>query len=131
MTKTEFEIKVKDLYPKFFERLHNCTEYTSCMYWGLSVGPGWLPLVEEAAQKIEALNQNVICEQVKEKFGELTIYIDNPTEDAYNILREVRHKASGICEDCGQPGTFRNQYWLRTQCDACDLAYLKRRKEED
>ena len=54
------------------------------MQFGLDVGDGWLGIIKEAWDKInelENLPENFEIFQVKEKFGELTIYPEEYNED--------------------------------------------------
>lgn len=79
-----------------------------------SVGKGWGPLVERA---FAALPEGVIIDQVKEKFGALTIYITPYNEEFANLLQELANESLKTCEECGQPGVLRAASWLRTLCD--------------
>lgn len=120
---TEFENRMKELYPNFFRIA--CTRPAEGEYWqpiqlGFEVAKGWQPIVEEAAQKIEALNTDVACVQVKEKFGGLRIYTDYIIDEVVEIIREAEKKAECTCEFCGAPGTLRQVRWWKTLCDSCN-----------
>lgn len=89
--------------------------------------------------------------QVKEKFAMLTIYfavgdrsdftIDNITtgesinvegddsdkeindlhNKVYNIINTAAKESGTICEECGKPGTIRDdRHWMLTLCDECN-----------
>lgn len=56
--------------------------------------------------------------QVKEKFGELRIYIDSGTDTMYDILDEAERKSLEICEVCGEAGELRtDRSWFKTLCE--------------
>lgn len=71
--------------------------------------------------------------QVKEKFGQLRIYMDisgNLTEEDKDYLQSIHeiacNKADNTCEVCGEPGKLRNTSWLSTLCDK----HYKQRKNQ-
>lgn len=89
-----------------------------------SVGPGWTPLVKMA---YDFLPEGAVVTCVKEKFGELRIYVDYATEP-YQELLDVLETASGLyCEDCGSQGHWNGVTtesatetgWIRTLCRKC------------
>lgn len=82
------------------------------------VGAGWHGLVEEAFDAVEAERAQVI--QVKEKFGQLRIYLISESEELYKKIYEIEERSSTICETCGAPGKNRSRGgWLRTICNPC------------
>lgn len=93
-TRLHNEARLKEECPVFFRDLHNCTMQQSCMYWGIAVRDEWFPIVEEAAKKIEALNQGIVCSQIKEKFGMLTIYTEGTSKEVEEILGAAYRKAA-------------------------------------
>ncbi|KKN09464.1 hypothetical protein LCGC14_1046290 [marine sediment metagenome] len=62
-------------YPNLF-RDYGGDMHVACMAWGFEVGLGWLPLVDSIGQQLTDLNveDKVIADQVKEKFGGLRFY---------------------------------------------------------
>ncbi len=68
------EIIVKK-YPNLF-RDYGGDMRVTCMAWGLSVGAGWLPIIDSIGQQLKDLKveDKVIADQVKEKFGGLRFY---------------------------------------------------------
>lgn len=84
------------------------------------VGEGWYPLIEEMITKIAVLAEDfeVNILNIKEKFGGLQTWIDKPTEEMYEVIRECEDKSYTICEFCGKPGKYRGSLaWKRTLCD--------------
>lgn len=89
--------------------------------WG-SVGPGWIPLLDQLCTDLVALGWNREVYQIKEKFGGLRFYAKS--DDNYQVLRPVlaaaEAKSLTICEHCGAPGELnRTRAWLRTLCVPC------------
>jgi hypothetical protein len=89
-------------------------------FWGIEVGDGWKPLVDEVVTRLAQLPDPPQITQVKEKFGNLTIYLTSYSPDAQDILDEVEERASLICEYCGAPGEERDTGWIKVLCDACE-----------
>ena len=72
--------------------------------------------IPQGFQNVE-LNQPVVCEQVKEKFGGLRFYHVNGDEFVSGAVALAEKMSYTICEECGQPGKLRNTTWMRTLCD--------------
>lgn len=70
------EIRIFERFPKLFRQATlSCQE--SCMYWGLEVPQRWFPYIEKLAEQInEIAPDNVEFSQVKEKWGQLRVYVD-------------------------------------------------------
>jgi hypothetical protein len=96
------------------------------MPWGFEHDDGWFdilwrlcvdlePLVAEfeatSGQKFEVL-------QVKEKFGGLRFYVNCRKEEAIRQrIGAAARESFHTCEICGQPGTLREDRWIKTLCD--------------
>lgn len=86
---------------------------------------GWLPLLEELDRKISEINPDYVLDQIKEKFGVLTVYVShdfvNETQEQYfqieKLIAETRQKSSEICDVCGNSGSLQKGSWWRTLCD--------------
>lgn len=79
---------------------------------------GWHSLLRMTFIALLDLGWNGKVLQVKEKFGELRIYIDSGTDDMYDILDEIERLSLEICEVCGEPGELRtDRSWFKTLCD--------------
>lgn len=115
----------------------------------LTIGPGWWPLLTEYCTQAEGILKHHgetgkwYVRQVKEKFGEMRIYmrpapyerpdvdgfsewIDDidppaptPVEQALSDLRDqIVGRAMHVCEECGEEGCLRVlDGWYRTCCD--------------
>lgn len=82
-----------------------------------SVGPGWIPLVETAIKEINMVDPNIKIDQIKEKFGILTIYLDQYNNQIINIIHKYETMSGYVCECCGKPGQLRKTGWIKTLCD--------------
>lgn len=96
-------------HPKLFEHVRY-----------LEVGEGWLPLINELADKLEPMcNEMIYATQVKEKFGTLRFYMSGYTEDADRLIAEAEKKSAKICELCGKEGKIIKSSWIVTRCERC------------
>lgn len=135
----EFEEKLFSKYEFYRPEL---PQTQSLICFGLEVGKGWYPLIEELSEKLnelylkekekveinkqaKALLQdeevfyfNVF--QVKEKFGTLRFYVDGGTDEMHKLINEYEVKTEITCEMCGAPGerTTTNG-WVKTLCNTC------------
>lgn len=65
--------------------------------------------------------------QVKEKFGTLRFYMTAHNPGITEAIRAAEAASAITCEDCGDPGTPRQNGWLRTLCDTCNDTRVKER----
>lgn len=73
--------------------------------WIPYVGPGWSDIIKDATARIE--ERSGIILQVKEKFGELRIYVHGGDYEAISeIVHEAEAKARMTCEECGKEGNL-------------------------
>ena len=98
--------------------------YTPFELFGVEVGKGWWPLVEPIYNRIQALNEagaNIEITQVKEKWGELCIYVSGAPDEIYDMIREAEKKSHYICEKCGKPAerVISEPFWVYTLCPDC------------
>jgi hypothetical protein len=125
---------VRDFPNLFFDYNKDMTQTAMC--WGCSHDDGWYNILREACEKLEPLVIKWIEEnpteldwkprfsQVKEKYGTLSIYWTNATDEMYAITDEAEKKSETTCETCGKPGKLRGQGWIYCSCFNCA-------KEED
>ena len=89
---------------------------------GVNAWEGWFPLIDRVLGIIDRYNKhkktNVKVLQIKEKFGMLRIYTDNPRyEYIEGMLDGIETISSTICERCGSPGERRTDIgWHKTLC---------------
>lgn len=100
------------------------------IYCYSGVGPGWEKLVDQLCKEVEplAVLHNLAeapqLAQYKEKYGYLTIYIDNCTEEIGLIRKRICHVADATCENCGHITTAehpvtRKGHWIQNLCQKC------------
>lgn len=115
-----FVKKMEETYPKMFSK----------PYGGFAVGRGWYPILEALCANIQGhidwWNKNretrpvveqVIVEQIKEKFGGLRFYYQGGDDKIQGMVIMAEAWAGHHCEECGAPGTRRSGGWIRTLCD--------------
>lgn len=88
----------------------------------LEVGPGWKKLAAKAVADIREVEPEATIAQVKEKFGELRIYLINGTEPAREIARATEEQAARTCMMCGKEtpdvrNAANSRGWWTTLCD--------------
>lgn len=108
------ERKLIDKYPKLF-RQASLSIQESCMAWGIDTGDGWYQILEDLCEELSQIS-GVEFAQIKNKFGLLRIYIDNPTEEANLLIGEAEIKSAHTCESCGFPGE--QDGWI-IRCEKC------------
>jgi len=104
------------------------------MAFGFECGRGWLPLVYETLDKIQAIvdrdRLDLEITQVKEKYGELRIYTSSYADEIEDIIQEATEKSVTICERCGKEGKrVQVKGWLMTRCDECFRSHKKEGEE--
>ena len=132
----EFTKRMEEKYPKMFAQ----------PYGGFAVGAGWWPIIESLCANIQShtdwWNKNhekhpvveqVVVEQIKEKFGGLRFYYEGGDDQISGMVRMAESWASHSCEECGAPGKLGGQGWIRTLCPThraeADAQYAERFKE--
>jgi hypothetical protein len=148
----DLENQLYQIDPVFFEEAIKCetgemNSMNTCMAFGCERGDGWFEPIKSLAMKTHMLNEmgkiyNVkfVCNQLKEKFGEVRIYTStnkiNPNEDfkpGYEVLDKLFNDAistceldcSKVCEICGASGGVNNENiiqtsgWIKFICKKC------------
>ena len=128
--------KFKERFPKF----------TSNVYCGFSLPPGWGPILWRTLEKIEGILEDFKdlqsergksevegrfeLHQVKEKFAQLRVYYHTEGVDDEWYRNNIDHAvdtaesaSAYICEQCGTSvdtvSSAGGGYWLLTLCGAC------------
>lgn len=89
------------------------------------VGAGWHPLLMRLHDQLTTVAPQYLVGQVKEKYGELRVYLDHTSDDpaaqeqAWQLVEDAEGASRSICEFCGAPGSARNGGWVKTMCDRC------------
>lgn len=131
-----FAAEMKQRFPKLL----------SGRYGGFAVGPGWWPILESLCHQINShvewkQNQkekygrgegcdDVVVEQIKEKFGGLRFYYSGGDDVVDGMVRMAESWAGRSCEQCGKPGKSRQGGWIRTLCDEHEAERQAKYKEQ-
>ena len=75
------------------------------------------PIIELEADLHNEIEALPVIVQIKEKFGGLRFYVDGATDEVDNYIAFAEQLSNRICEECGAPGTHRDNGWIRTLCD--------------
>ena len=105
----------------------------TAMCWGFDHADGWYNLLHSAmrlvqshidvSKRIGVDIEPVVFEQVKEKFGMLTIYHRGGDEYTRGVLRMAEEASRHTGEECGKPGYPSSKGWIRTLCDEHHAKY--------
>ena len=104
--------------------------HTPFELFGYDCGEGWWPLIKEAQQLIDKWNElnydgdhgKVEFAQVKEKWGELCLYLNWYPEELIDPIRKLEERSRHVCEHCGttENVTLENTHgWYMTLCHEC------------
>ena len=99
--------------------------------------PGWHTILHPILLYADKHGFQVV--QVKEKFGGLRVYYDQPEAGVdKEVAGEMRRMVSAaetlsmhICEDCGLPGECANHgggYWVLTLCPICSKKHVDQKR---
>lgn len=149
--KAELENEIYKIDPVFFKHALACQEgkengTQTCMTFGCECGDGWFKPLKRFVQKVAVLNQNgsfhFVCDQLKEKFGELCVYysyeevkdgenkVSQEDADAiFAMFKDALEKATedcwDTCERCGKTNDWckrdivTTKGWIRRICREC------------
>lgn len=95
-------------YPAIFSERGMSAE-ESGMHWGFACGDGWFDLIETFCAQVQLnVEQNdmppVVANQVKEKWGTLSIYYTGGNEITEGMRLMAEALSGRVCELCGCPG---------------------------
>ena len=132
------------LYEKYPDLFSNRTKsrMESCMCWGCEVGNGWYELLSSVCWRISQHEKNiedrkriladrpeqiraeleyhpVKFDQVKEKYGGLSLYFSGGDDYVDGIVAMAEEYSYKVCEVCGNAGKPNKGGWITTLCDNC------------
>jgi hypothetical protein len=120
-----FVSKYYDPFPKFQKKYPNLFDIGG-YFISFGFGEGWEPIVDEALQKIQKLNEEldeghkIKIVQVKEKFGGLRIYTNFYTDATSEIIEAAERQAADTCENCGSTEQVTAKGgWIKNYCTKC------------
>jgi hypothetical protein len=116
-------------YPKLFVNRH-ADMRTTCMCWGFDCSDGWFWLIHNICAAIQShidhtfpKPEQVIVDQVKEKYGTLSFYFHGGDDCTDGMVRFAEWLSGVTCEACGSTnmdtiGRTTKSYY-KTCCKGC------------
>lgn len=93
-------------------------DFISEKAFDVSPRDGWKQLLNNMFNELRSINSSVKFIQIKEKFGTLRAYVENPTTDQeYEIITRYESKSATVCYECGEPATHMNRGWITYACE--------------
>jgi len=94
------------------------------------VGAGWHSILNRLHEQVVALVPEYRVSQVKEKHGELRVYLSlDPHLDGHitaavntrvhELLDAAENESRRTCEECGNPGGPVGAGWVKAPCSTC------------
>jgi hypothetical protein len=125
--------KTKSLIEKYPLIFKNITEpssghvYLPITLFMFECGDGWFNILDQLCLNIqhhidwknkkESVVEQVVADQVKEKFGTLRFYHTGGDDYIAGLVTMAESMSGVTCEDCGKPGRSRGFGWITTVCD--------------
>jgi hypothetical protein len=145
-----------DEYEKFSKEMHEkYPKIFSESFDGFCIGPGWYQIIRSLCGNIQShidhrncareklLEKNpynhlihehceqVVVEQVKEKFGGLRFYYSGGDDVVNGMVTVAESWADHTCETCGDSGSRQSiRGWLTTLCDVHYNMRIEKIKED-
>lgn len=116
-------------YPKLFADRHK-SPIETCMCWGFDCDDGWFWIIHNLCEciqrRIDHTNpspEQVVVDQVKEKFGTLRFYFHGGDDAVYGMVQLAEWLSNVTCEACGNTDTntigSTTKGWIKTCCKEC------------
>jgi hypothetical protein len=117
--KPELDKQLTETFPEIFQpRYMKNHRETPLEYFGFECGDGWYKIIYDLCTELMSVPHPApLAAQVKEKYGTLRFYIEDGTDQHYNIIDHYEHLSGKTCEVCGEPGQRRMGGWIRTLCE--------------
>ena len=121
-------VNVNDESKKYFPHEIDIVPQTPWELFGIECGDGWKPLLKPIFDYIEKWNlehPDAECamtpDQIKEKWGQLCVYMNFSTEELDKLIVEAEEEASKTCEFCGSKEHVGMTLsgWMSTTCHDC------------
>lgn len=124
--------KLRDEYKKRREEEHQEKFKPQNPYelFGIECREGWKHLYQPI---IDYANEhNIEISQVKEKFGLLTIYLEEYDDTVRQMIREAEKKSYNTCEICGKhiDKPISENYWIYAECEDCHNKWKEDREKK-
>lgn len=121
-------------YPKIFQQYEG---NPGMVNWG-GVPNGWLPIIDKLCGAIQDYVDNtntyingelkkptqVVCTQMKEKFGGLRFYCDSVDERVHGMIIMAEYMCQNTCDECGSENDLGvTKGWISIKCRNCIIAH--------
>lgn len=103
---------------KYNQRWRKCGEKYDIKKWSIFRGAFRFPKWHKPCRKFRVPFPCAV--QIKEKFGELRVYMSYYNEEIEKFINEAEELSRKTCERCGAPGEQKGGGWIVTLCDECD-----------
>ena len=116
----ELDKKLVEEFPSIFKNRNGKITET-CMAWGFDCGDGWYPLIRALCICIKHTKQDVVADQVKEKYAGLRFYYSGGDRYIAGLVNMASTMSEYTCDECGNTSTakIRGGSWLVCRCDNC------------
>lgn len=101
--------------------------------FGVECGKGWENLYKPVLERVDEINNEnpeddpIEVRQVKEHFGELSIYLSRYTDELMEMILDAGRKSRHVCEQCGKSTDGRTvDGWIYQLCDECYDKHINR-----
>lgn len=119
--------KDKELTQTIDKNLFDIIPWEPYELFGIECGKGWHDLLKPIFQYIEDYNKDkdedtrIEIFQIKEKWGELCVYLNFYNSDIRKLIEQAETEASNTCELCGSKENIGKAYegWITTECHDC------------
>ena len=119
----ELEQRLVERWPRWFNTRGDIRH--TLMPRGFTNDDGWFDILWRLCEDLEPLvaafeeasGSQFEVLQVKEKFGGLRVYVNDANEAIDQRIETAIQESFHTCEVCGQPGTLREDSWIKTLCD--------------
>lgn len=108
---------------------YSYTEWELPVGWHKSFGMMYLKELGDAVEEAGLKNKFMI-DEIKEKYGQLRVYVNNETEKIHRIISKYEHISENVCICCGKPDVpIITVGWISPECFDCyKKAWRKREK---
>lgn len=115
--------KLFEKYPGLFFQKDLPMQQT-CMCWGVECGEGWYGVLERLCEKLSKYSEekglDIQFVQIKEKYGELRVYLNYYDDEVDKMTEEAENEADNTCEICSAKGELSIKFgWYKTLCEEC------------
>ena len=101
----------------------------------VSIGPGWLPLLENLAVELDRLSEKLALSQrpaftnVRQRRGLLRVSLDAASPAMWSRIDDTEDESAWTCEECGSAAETRYVRGLvYTLCDPCCRSLRRARR---